>query len=81
MALHDREAQDIIGVDPCHKFTWCLDACIREKNVDVKRSRELQVTTMQYFLFLHTSIKLIREVENGEIFYLIVSINLPLGIS
>ena len=42
MALHDREIQDIIGVDPCHKFTWCLDACIREKNVDVKRSRELQ---------------------------------------
>lgn len=34
--------QDIISVDPCHKFTWCLDACIREKNVDVKRSRELQ---------------------------------------
>ena len=42
MALHDREVQDIIGVDPCHKFTWCLDACIREKNVDGKRSRELQ---------------------------------------
>lgn len=35
--------QDIISVDPCHKFTWCLDACIREKNVDIKRSRELQV--------------------------------------
>lgn len=34
--------QEIISVDPCHKFTWCLDACIREKNVDVKRSRELQ---------------------------------------
>lgn len=42
MALHDSEVQDIISVDPCHKFTWCLDACIREKNVDVKRSRELQ---------------------------------------
>merc|ERR1719500_579584 len=42
MALHDREVQDVISVDPCHKFTWCLDACIREKNVDVKRSRELQ---------------------------------------
>merc|ERR1719361_1693335 len=42
MALHDREVQDIIGVDPCHKFTWCLDACVREKNFDVKRSRELQ---------------------------------------
>lgn len=29
MALHDLEIQDIISVDPCHKFTWCLDACIR----------------------------------------------------
>lgn len=42
MALHDSEVQDIISVDPCHKFTWCLDACIRERNVDIKRSRELQ---------------------------------------
>ncbi|OXU31236.1 hypothetical protein TSAR_014770 [Trichomalopsis sarcophagae] len=42
MAFHDLEVQDIISVDPCHKFTWCLDACIREKNVDIKRSRELQ---------------------------------------
>ncbi len=42
MALHDLEVQDIISVDPCHKFTWCLDACIREEKVDVKRSRELQ---------------------------------------
>lgn len=42
MALHDLEVQEITCVDPCHKFTWCLDACIREKNVDVKRSRELQ---------------------------------------
>lgn len=36
------QVQEIISVDPCHKFTWCLDACIRERNVDVKRSRELQ---------------------------------------
>lgn len=42
MALHDLEIQDITAVDPCHKFSWCLDACIREKNVDTKRSRELQ---------------------------------------
>ncbi|XP_050674407.1 negative elongation factor B [Leptidea sinapis] len=42
MTLHDAEVQEIISVDPCHKFTWCLDACIREKNVDLKRSRELQ---------------------------------------
>lgn len=45
MALHDLEVQPIISVDPCHKFTWCLDACIREKNVDIKRSRELQVNS------------------------------------
>lgn len=29
-------------MDPCHKFTWCLDACIREQNIDPKRCRELQ---------------------------------------
>uniref|UniRef100_A0A2P2I3Z6 Negative elongation factor B-like n=1 Tax=Hirondellea gigas TaxID=1518452 RepID=A0A2P2I3Z6_9CRUS len=43
MALHDKEVHDITAVDPCHKFTWCLDACIREGRVDAKRSRELQV--------------------------------------
>lgn len=42
MALHDLEVSDICAVDPCYKFTWCLDACIREKYVDVKRARELQ---------------------------------------
>uniref|UniRef100_T1J7M6 Negative elongation factor B n=1 Tax=Strigamia maritima TaxID=126957 RepID=T1J7M6_STRMM len=42
MALHDLEIQEITNVDPCHKFTWCLDACIRERNVDSKRARELQ---------------------------------------
>lgn len=42
MALHDAEVQDITAMDPCHKFTWCLDACIREQNIDPKRFRELQ---------------------------------------
>ncbi|OXA60005.1 negative elongation factor B [Folsomia candida] len=42
MALHDAEVQEVMSVDPCHKFTWCMDACIREKNMDAKRSRELQ---------------------------------------
>lgn len=41
-AIFSFKVQNIISVDPCHKFTWCLDACIREKNVDIKRSRELQ---------------------------------------
>ncbi len=42
MTLHDNEVHEICSVDPCHKFTWCLDACIREKYVDSKRARELQ---------------------------------------
>lgn len=42
MSLHDLDVSDICSVDPCHKFTWCLDACIRERFVDSKRARELQ---------------------------------------
>ncbi|XP_013392917.1 negative elongation factor B [Lingula anatina] len=42
MALHELEIHEICSVDPCHKFTWCLDACIRERFVDAKRARELQ---------------------------------------
>lgn len=41
MAVHDLEVKDIKDIDPCHKFTWCLDACIREKNIEGKRIREL----------------------------------------
>ena len=42
MTLHDQEVNDICSIDPCHKFTWCVDACIRDKFIDSKRSRELQ---------------------------------------
>ncbi|KAG7240015.1 hypothetical protein INR49_028022 [Caranx melampygus] len=42
MSLHDLDISEICSVDPCHKFTWCLDACIRERFVDGKRARELQ---------------------------------------
>ena len=42
MTLHDNDIHEICSVDPCHKFTWCLDACIRERFVDSKRARELQ---------------------------------------
>lgn len=42
MALHDLEVNEICALDPCHKFTWCIDACIRDKFIDSKRSRELQ---------------------------------------
>lgn len=42
MAVHDLEIKDIKDIDPCHKFTWCLDACIRETVIDGKRTKELQ---------------------------------------
>ena len=42
MALHDADAHEIVTLDPCHKFAWCLDACIRERIIDAKRGRELQ---------------------------------------
>ncbi len=40
MTLHDRESK-ICDSDTCHKFVWCLDACIRVGHVDSKKSREL----------------------------------------
>lgn len=43
MALHDAEVTAIREADPCHKFVWCLDACIREKFIDGKRGRELKL--------------------------------------
>ena len=42
MAIHDLELNAICSHDPCHKFTWCVDACIREKEVNSSRARELQ---------------------------------------
>ncbi|GAB1598257.1 negative elongation factor B-like [Argonauta hians] len=59
MALHDLEINEICSVDPSHKFTWCVDACVRERFVDTKRARELQG-------FLH-SIKQNQEQLLGDI--------------
>ena len=42
MELHDANVTDITSMDPCHKFAWCLDACIREARFETKRVRELQ---------------------------------------
>lgn len=42
MAFHDADIKEVRQVDPCHKFTWCLDACIRDKSIDSKRLKELQ---------------------------------------
>ncbi|XP_071499892.1 negative elongation factor B-like [Diadema setosum] len=42
MSLHDLEIHEICAEDPCHKFTWTLDACVRDKQVDDKKAKELQ---------------------------------------
>lgn len=47
MELHDAQINDITSMDPCHKFAWCLDACIREQNVNSKDSKHRE---MQAFL-------------------------------
>lgn len=43
MAFHDADIKEIRQVDPCHKFCWCLDACIRDRSIDSKRLKELQI--------------------------------------
>ena len=42
MAFHDADIKEIRQVDPCHKFAWLLDACIRDRSIDSKRLKELQ---------------------------------------
>lgn len=44
------------------KFAWCLDACIRENNIDLKRSRELQA-------FLESIRKNHEQVIGGKLFF------------
>ena len=40
MLLHEQD-NEIMDSDRCHKFAWCLDACIRVGGVDEKKLREL----------------------------------------
>uniref|UniRef100_A0A1X7T4P6 Negative elongation factor B n=1 Tax=Amphimedon queenslandica TaxID=400682 RepID=A0A1X7T4P6_AMPQE len=40
MMLHEKD-NVIMDSDRCHKFAWCLDACIRSCTVDEKKLREL----------------------------------------
>lgn len=42
MAIHDLDIKEIKDVDPCHKFTWCLDACIRSQLIDSKKIKDLR---------------------------------------
>ena len=41
MALQDAEVVRVYSEDPCHKFTWCLSACVREQTTDMKRIKEM----------------------------------------
>ena len=42
MSLHEMDSSGrLCDGDPCHKFAWCLDACVRAGYVDEKKSREL----------------------------------------
>jgi len=41
MALHDNEVTEVVDLDPCHKFAWCLDACIRNNSMEPRRVREI----------------------------------------
>lgn len=42
MALHDSGVSEIVDSDPCHKFAWCLDACGRDNNVELRRIQEMK---------------------------------------
>jgi negative elongation factor B len=33
MALHDSEHQQMVSNDQIYKFAWCMDACIRSKEI------------------------------------------------
>ena len=41
MALHGAEVAEIYTLDPCHNFTWCLSACVKDNTIDMTRFREL----------------------------------------
>eukprot|EP01135_Chromosphaera_perkinsii_P000170 Nk52_evm66s32 gene=Nk52_evmTU66s32 len=40
MAMHDEGLPEIYSEDPCHKFAWCVDACIRDRDIG-KRVKEI----------------------------------------
>ena len=42
MAIHDLDVKEIKDVDPCHKFIWCLDACVRSQLIDSNKIKDLK---------------------------------------
>lgn len=59
MALHEAGHIGLTRQDECHKFIWCLDACVREHNIDEKRVKELSTCVNQHedaigeYVYLH----------------------------
>ena len=49
MCLHDNKISVICDSDPCHKFAWCLDACIQAGDIDSRKAKEL-------YLFLQSMV-------------------------
>ena len=49
MCLHDNKISIICDSDPCHKFAWCLDACIQAGDIDSRKAKEL-------YLFLQSMV-------------------------
>lgn len=42
MAIHDLDVKEIKDVDPCHKFIWSLDACVRRQLIDSSKIKDLR---------------------------------------
>ena len=42
MAMHDLDVKEIKDVDPCHKFIWCLDACVKNQHIDSNKIKDLR---------------------------------------
>lgn len=42
MSFHDNGISQIYEFDGCHNLAWCLDACVRDNSIGIKRIQELQ---------------------------------------
>lgn len=42
MKLHDIEIIDLNSSENIYKFTWALNACIKDRKIDSKKSKELE---------------------------------------
>jgi hypothetical protein len=42
MCLHDTNVDYAVKIDPCHDLAWCLDACVRDKHMDVQQTAKLK---------------------------------------